>query len=287
MKHYTVTGLLFICLLFSCMKEDLSECPEENLLLRFSYVEEGTEGFQKIASSVDVLLFDSVYQLAAHHRIENAERVESVHLIADPGNYEVVCWANSGTNTSFEGLPTRSLDDYLLKTTSFTQGDSLYYTPASVTVKSGVRTEETLLFSRSHRVLHVYVEGMEDFYYGENLLPRLQVTNIPGGYDFRMQLQRDALLILEGLSRMARIEQKQIAYIPFFLPVAPIEDSTEVRLIKNTDNSILTQFLLNDYLEGTELKNDDDIHIHIGFFSSGIEITVPGWGGIEGVEPGW
>ncbi|MCC8153069.1 MAG: FimB/Mfa2 family fimbrial subunit [Tannerellaceae bacterium] len=301
MKRYTPLWVfvLTLQLSFSCMRQDLSACLDGNLMLSFSCEEGGQEVFSEVVSSVDILLFDTLYQLAYYERIEDpgvlAEKCVTLEIAA--GGYYLVAWANRGENTTYGVLREAHLfSDCLLTLTGNGVGDPLYYGPKEraggtiplhVEVREGEDREETIRFTRAHRTFRFYVEGVKDEYNGEQLPPLIDIRYVPEGYDFLMNLRESREVEFTTRTDLVTVGSKRMACREMYLPLYPLTRDIEVEIIKNSDNSSLTVFNLAAYLSENPPQDEYEIDIHIGFFSGGIEISVPGWNSSEEVTPGW
>lgn len=307
MKLFHITLLLFsVLLLNGCIGEDMDSCPEvvdNNLSITFLYPDDaGKDIFSKKIDKVDLFVFDEQGHFVTSQTIEQAalSAFAGAKLKLSPGTYRIVCWGNASTKSEFGGVSNGSLftDAFISNSTVdgnsvATNGDRLYYAPASTTGQSlsqgftiTVPTEgminKSINFSRAHIRVIVYTKGFEDHsQQGASLTPVIELTNVSLRYNFNMQTSAN-LITYRDISVSAIVEGKSMNIVDFNTPLFDENTSMQMVIKKQSDGSTLTTVNLADFIRDNNITIDDSVEIVvpilIEYIGGSFQITLSKWG---------
>ena len=293
--------MLLILLTTGCIKEDWSDC--NNVTINFRYADAGSDPFTKYIEKVNLSVYRPDGSFVGSYQIDKAslDQFTGIELKLDPGEYRIVCWGNVLNYTHIDNQAATPFGDETLthNNTTSENGDPLFYGPRlsnidnpdvfKITVSSsGKMTTETIDFGAAHNIIEVSVKGFIDNVSGTTtILPIVELTNIPQGYNFAMQ-PLTGTMSYSRRAGAATVSGTQIGLAEFNVPQFK-NDNQIMILIKNpSDNTIAYHMSLKDFLakngitvSPTELNT---IRISIEFINSQIKVTVPNWG-ITEVQP--
>lgn len=313
MKLFRLFILLLSALLLSaCIDEDLSNCPEpeeNNLRLDFRYTDEGgADIFADNIHSVDLFVYDTNGFFVTQHHVDRGDLYlhAGTELNLSPGSYRIVCWGNVATNTSLynptEGSPfSDAFLDFAIGQTraaAMVGGDPLYYAPYvedtsspqifRVTVpEKGVEKAE-IDFRIAHSIIELYVKGYGDKNKeGQLLLPQIELTGIPAGYDFNLETFGPPVTY-SGIATSETIDEQQMAVINFITPLFDRDTPMEVNIKKQSDGDTLTTVNLDDFIRDNNIVIGETtklvIPILVEYKEVSVEINLPPWKVVP-VEP--
>lgn len=304
MRLFHLSLLLFSVLLCGgCLGEDTDSCPgvkDNNLTLEFVLTDEkGNDVFPDKIHKVDVFIFDRAGQLVERQTVDRnlLSFFAGTELYLNPGDYRIVCWGNAGDKTVFDeatrgclfadaSVSNCTLNEYMRAA----NGDPLYYGPQTttqsqtfiITVPEQGSKTASVSFCRAHIKIEVYIKGFVDKTTQNVLLPPIvELTNIPGSYDFEMQSFGSAICYRDVTS-YRNVEGKEMAVIDFYTPCFEPDAPIQVLIGKSSDESIVTTINLKEFIE----KNNIDISNHtetvipilVEYKQASVDITLPGWG---------
>ncbi len=210
---YICIPLLVSLFFYSCVKEDLDDCPDDSspgkLLLSFEYLdpkgspldEEGYEIFSTRVQTIDILLYDAeekLYQWLSCDEVIHSENRRK-ELIVEPGEYYVIGWANNLThrNDFTTVFPEKTLSDSYIYHDRPETADPLHYAPdrravenrslhgvglEPVVIEPDNTTEHTVSFMSAHRTLNVYLRGFPEIETDDEN-PVVSVSQLASYYD--------------------------------------------------------------------------------------------------------
>jgi hypothetical protein len=293
-------SLLFCIILLNGCSDDDADCPHRqlsSLTLEFSYTDDkGNDIFLDKIHKADVFIYNNGGLLVEKQSIDQASLsvFAGAKLNLSPGTYRVVCWGNANGNTSYAGTNLGNLFEDALagyptlsSGSVVTGGDPLYYAPAgaarslppvfTVTVPEQGSQTASISFCRAYIEIDVYVKGFED----QQLLPVIELTNIPAYYNFEMQTS-GTLISYRNTSVYQTIDGTELATVSFYTPLFDEETSIQVLIKKQSDGSTVTTISLKDFIKDNNItiSNTPDmvIPILVEYKQTNIEITVPGFG---------
>ncbi|MFV0418894.1 MAG: FimB/Mfa2 family fimbrial subunit [Dysgonomonas sp.] len=302
MKLFHVVILLFVALLSNgCINEDTEDClPEEtdNFILRFHY-ETNTqkELFISRIQNVDVFVFKEDGQFVTFRNVDHASlsSFAGITLELEPDNYRIVCWGNITDMTFTSPLDTRSLfgnaflsNIAIRNSTTAFNGDSLYYAldnissqDLKITTYAENVIERTINFYNAHIKVEVYVKGLIDKnLQGELLPPIIEMTNVPGGYNFNMQTTTGLVSYL-NTSSYQTISGEEVAGLVFYTPRFADSNTIEIRIKKASNSTILTRINLTDFMRENNITVEDIpeavVPVLVEYKEASVEISVPQW----------
>lgn len=302
MKLFHMVILLFVAFFSNgCINEDTEDCPpeeKENFILRFHYeTNSQKELFIKKIQEVDVFVFKEDGQFVTTRNVDYAalSSFTGITLELEPDNYRIVCWGNVSEKTFTAPLETRSLfrDAYLSNIalrngTMASNGDSLYYASDNLSFQSlKVATyaenvvERTINFYNAHIKVQVYVKGLIDKNsQGESLPPVIEMTNVPGGYNFEQKTTTGMISYLNTSSYQA-ISGEEVAAMVFYTPRFMDNNTIEIRIKKSSNNNILTRINLKDFMRENNITvegvSEAVVPVLVEYKEASVEITVPKW----------
>lgn len=306
MKLVYISLLLSALLLNACIGEDMDACIEKemnNLTLSFSYTDgDGREIFSDKIDQVDIFIFDQAGLFVCTESVSKTSLsiFAGVQMNLSPGTYRIVCWANSFDNTMFNLLDNNiSFGDAFIHNSLwdgdalFINGDPLYYgqpiqdessssQELIVTVPEKEEASATISFCPAHITIEVFVIGLEDTSIGgESLAPTIELAEIFTHYNFEMQTL-DATISYRDISTFHSIDEQKIAASCFYTPLFKEDTPIEVRVKKTSDQSIVTDFSLADFIIENNITinpiGETVIPILIEYKQSSVEISLPIWG---------
>lgn len=304
MKLFRTAVLILSVVLWGCIGEDMDNCPpDNNLLLRFSYVIDGdNELFPQRMEKTDLFIFDGRGYFVRGETIATSglDTGHSYSLSLPPGTYRIVCWGNALDKTGVGPLDgnTPFESAFIYNTTlqggSAADCDPLYYTPGSAddyltgyyfTVPQTGTITRTLDFTCAHIKLQAFIEGLTDpDGQGGNLPPVVEVEALETNGDFSMHPFGATCSYAHG-SASQTIEGKDMAAAYFNLPPFKDDNPLKLHIKKASDGSTVTTVILKDYMatNGLTVENVREavIPIHISYGDSqnvDVTISLPLWG---------
>ena len=154
--------------LFSCIREDLSECYSINKLqLVYTGNDESSDLFQEKIGSVELYIFDAAVECVYNRALTDVElsqqEVTLPRLLV--GEYRIICVAN-GKNTDVVATEGKDYSAMYFADRSYTLGeatqtnDSLYWASHSFTITSD-DSVQVVKFESSHYDVLVEVVGVD------------------------------------------------------------------------------------------------------------------------------
>ena len=297
MKFYQKSlPLLFVFALIGCIGDNMGSCPEipeNNLVLEFVHTDAaGTDIFPGNIHRADVFVFNPDGNLVLRQRMEKEALsvFAGTELSLPAGTYRVVCWGNAYDKTSLGGafvgfgIPDANA--------IATGGYPLYYAPYTqtqspaqaftVTVpEQGVETA-VVNFRSAHIKIEVYIKGFVDqsTQAGQPLLPLVELTDQPSGYDYDMQAS-GPVLTYRDVAAARTVEGQQLAVTGFYTPL--FGEDTPVRAIikQQSDGSTVATVSLKDFIRDNHITlsvaTEVVIPIFVDLEKGGIHITLPQW----------
>lgn len=292
----TIFTILASVLLFaSCIKEDLSDCPQNNLTLKLHYLgdTQNPAMFGQMIDRVTMFVFNESGQEVQTQVFEKAGLAsQSVDLMLPEGQtYRIVCWANAFDATAITRGAERK--DYRVNHPNYdTAGaaiptnDHLYTSDEiSVTIPAtGVATGD-VYFKGAHNNLEIYVDnfGQKN---DSKTYPIVEVSNLMPQYDLEMNPKQTAThtyypkTALDAAHDMLAAKLQTLQFD---------NDNPVVITIKDPATGAVRATLdLKDYMAANSFsvdgKNERTIVVQFGFTDLGVTITVPEWA-IIGIRP--
>lgn len=284
--HYTYLLLLIALLLYGCIDEEVDPCPsnkvENSLQLNFVYTDgKQPDIFNEKIERVHLYIYDIDEQYVKKKRVDKSEltRFAGTHLNLSPGIYRVVCWGNAADKTTLYkpamgrlfkdahllfGQPDKEEADSSVATGG---GDALYYALTSTTAfthgpfvvtiprdAEKVKTA-TINFGSAHMQVEVYIKGFEDKTTDGNLLlPLVELTAIPAGYNFDMK-PLNRFISYRDKAAECIIEGEPMCGVDFSTPLIGTDTPARVVIKRESDGTTLTNFSLSEFIR----DNDIDI----------------------------
>lgn len=185
-------ALLLLLGATSCIKENLNECPQVNLVFR--YDADGTENvIGKYIGEAILYAFDRNGKPVMERKLSGKELqcTKGIRLVLPPDSYRLVCWGNVSDRSRI--ILGDKLEQCLIghahlsdKGDEIQTFDPLYHASCDVEVASGKRKAVEVKFHSAHVRMEIYVRGF-DKRYGSGEVPAIQVTGLNGQYDFEMR----------------------------------------------------------------------------------------------------
>ena len=165
---YILSLAMISVALFSCIREDLSECYSINKLqLVYTGNDESSDIFNEKIGSVELYIFDAAVECVYHRALTDVElsqqEVTLPRLLV--GEYRIICVAN-GANTDIVATEGKEYSAMYFADKSYTAGvatqsnDSLYWASHSFTITSD-DSVEVVEFASSHYDVVVEVVGVD------------------------------------------------------------------------------------------------------------------------------
>lgn len=154
--------------LFSCIREDLSECYSTNKLqLVYTGNDESSDIFQQKIGSVELFIFDAAVECVYNRALTDVELSQQEVTLPRlaVGEYRIICVAN-GVNSDIVATDGKDFSAMYFADKSYTTGattktnDSLYWASHNLTVTAD-DTTEVLTFASSHYDVYVEVLGVD------------------------------------------------------------------------------------------------------------------------------
>lgn len=295
---------LKIAILFSalfsggCIREDIDGCdPSVSMTLLFRYTDANNNNiFPGAINKVDLVLFDASGHFAVHLPVDKAALTafQGAKLQLLPGIYHVVCWGNAAGHTSpgaFDASMT--MDNAFLLFTSPEDGDPLYYAPRgaqlyTLTVPAEGAAEQTIDFTPAHNLIDVYVQNYTGS--GSDALPKVEITGLPRGYDYRMQPLGGQTAAFAHSTATKATTDGVMANAVFFSTNFKTDNSIDIIIKRPSDGVIIHTVNLNDFLAENSLtltgQNNKTTTIVIKFTNTGVQCILPLWAE-TGIKPGF
>ncbi|MCD8043579.1 MAG: FimB/Mfa2 family fimbrial subunit [Tannerellaceae bacterium] len=282
------------------MKEDYSDCPEDNFTLHFIYPAEGSKDvFSAYIRTVSVYLFREDFLLHSIRELDKPalEEFQGITMTLDPGVYHVLCWGNI-ENEGTVRVHGTSWEEF-----SIVQGESfwpepLYYAPAvelphereeysffTVTIPERESVETTIPFRDISRTVKIVVTGFSDTDGEDYLPPLITVTNLPRGNDFYLNHTNERITYQKNGSPYEQDELTSgvLFYTPWFF----VDPGMDIVLYRQSNGSHVCTVNIREVLEeeGYDPGAMEPIEIHIGFINGQVVVTIPGWSNPGGYTP--
>ncbi|NDV60009.1 FimB/Mfa2 family fimbrial subunit [Bacteroides sp. 519] len=288
-RYYTIAIGVIALLLAGCIGEDSSDCPVYGKLI-LNPALYGSDELTKKVGSIDAFVYDIDHQMVAHTRVtkNGGSHFPEISFTVDPGEYNVVCWANVGVETRIEGLDNKlPLEKCYLETISNQTSSSLYYAiQRTIVVPPNRVTPQDIYFIRAHRTIGIYLKDYEIVH--EAMTPEIRINNLPVCSDFLLHI--DPLRrSYESQSTPAITTDGQRMMATFNTMITPFTDDMLIEVISKSNNKTVTTVNLKQYVDDNILKIDDinEFNIEIHYLMNGsIEIVMPGWEE-KPLEPEW
>lgn len=305
MKLFHLIFVLFAVLMWNGCIDDSANAgcpvePEDNFILKFRYQgNDPNELFIKKIQKVDVFVFtdDGLFVTVQSADLAALTSFTGITLNLDPGSYQIVCWGNVSDKNHITPLKrSNRLSDALLYNTAArsgiatTNGDSLYFASDNFTLSPSLKTatkaenviERILNFRSAHITVQVYTKGLVDKNaQGELLPPIIEMTGVPGGYNFAMETAGNPISYLDT-SAFQNISGEEFTAITFLTPRFTDNNAIEVIIRKGSDGSILTNINLKNFMLENNITVDNTpeavISILVEYKEASIIISVPEWG---------
>lgn len=286
---YTI--FLLLPILFSgCIKEELDDCPPDyNLTVTFRFTDgNGVGVFPQYVHTVDLFLYDKGGLFLSRHTIDQTslDQFQGAKLNLMPGEYTIVCWANLSTLTTINANLQTLVHADMEKGIS-SDGDPMHYAPqTTLTIPTTGTVEKSIDFCCAHRTVEVFVKGFTDT--PATILPQVELTQIPRGYDFSMNTLNGNNMCYAQRAVEATLPSGLIAATRFHTPHFNMEDPIQIYIKKPSNEQTLYTVNLNDFLRdnGMTLGDtpQDTIQVMIEFMETNVKVTMPLWDGND-VEP--
>lgn len=277
-----ISSLLF----FSCIKEDMSDCPPQvNVQLTFSYIGDTGEPsmFARCIDYVTLMVYNANERLVLNRNIYKNElmKLQGAELYLEPGDYRIICWGNSHEYTQF--IQCESFAEGRLQYPSLTDGikiptnSHLYYGSYEIKVPGHGMTEGDIPFYGAHINIEVYVRGMSsiDTY---DKWPLIEAHNLMPQYNMEMTATKPYSTTYypeTTYNRERNVNQALFQVLRF-------NDNNPVSVeIKNQAGESLCTVGLKEYMIANKIsvngKNEATIPILIELSELGVEVKVPEW----------
>jgi hypothetical protein len=298
-----LTTALLLSLLYGCIDERGLENCISDVILKVQYTLKGEDQIQKI-KNVDLFVFaeDGGY-MSDYQLTPDDFAGEGYHMPLEAGKYLVVSWANVSDRSRFSSFVpgVTTIDNCFIETISDITGDPLYYTPYRTNpyfpatraedytiymleALPGQSVTKQLEFTRAHRSVNVYVQGLEVIQPG---FPSgmVEVTNLWTKYNFLFATQSDRKNFAQQTIAVTTPDGPMQA-ANFHFAYGEILNDIYITL-KGNGGTTITTMNLSQYLLTNPAADRDDIDILISFLGMdlGITITLPGWDATS-VTPG-
>lgn len=282
-------------LLASCIKEDLSDCPTNNLTLKLHYLgdTQNPAVFGQMIDRVTLFVFDTSGREVHSQTFEKADLAsQSVDLRLPEGQtYRIVCWANAFDATTITRGALRS--DYRVNHPNYgTAGAAIptndhLYTSDEISVAipaTGIAAGD-VYFKGAHNNLEVYVDN-----FGQKndaaTWPVVEVSNLMPQYDMEMNAMQPAThtyypaTALDAAHDMLAAKLQTLQFD---------NDNPVIVTVKDPATGTVRATLdLKDYMSANSIsvdgKNERTIVVQFSFTDLGVTVTVPEWA-IIGIRP--
>ncbi len=316
LKFITAGSLMLA--LAGCFKEDYSYCPPEgevevnNVTLNFAMPDNGHDISDVRAASTAIYDADGeLVQLIQTNAANHAE-FQGVKTRLAPGQYRVISWGNTGTNTAHRNVDYHYTPGAEAHVTygdsasgSVGTGDDLFYAPNTVNAArtrmgTGAGNSEgeyvmtvtekghegTLNFRPAHRHVEIYVKNFND---GEGgTTPIVELTDLPHGLTFGgMQHIEDGEHVTAQMTtdmvdvgkdgEEGRFALSRFDTFHFHLN----EVDTDVNIINPLNGEVVETIHLHDWY-AAETDDPDETHeikLLVEFLgATDVRVSIPGWG---------
>ena len=165
---YILSLAMMTVALFSCIREDLSECYSVNKLqLVYTGNDESSDLFQEKIGSVELYIFDAAVECVYNRALTEVELVQQEVTLPRllVGEYRIICVAN-GKNTDVVATDGKDYSAMYFADKSYTAGvttlssDALYWASHTFTITSDDSTQ-VVAFASSHYDVYVEVVGVD------------------------------------------------------------------------------------------------------------------------------
>ncbi|MCD8261275.1 MAG: FimB/Mfa2 family fimbrial subunit [Bacteroides sp.] len=274
------------------IKEDLSDCPPaDSYQISFRYYAGGsTDIFSRRIESVRTYIFNKKGEYRTQ-RLSTRSELETFQGITpdlEPGEYEIVCWANVSEWSEFPvnqgSLRSQTLySSYYLRGEPVQNFDSLYYGRQSITIPEYGTNSDTVLFHSAHIRMAIYIEGLETTP-GETAINRaagdpqgwIVLRNFFVGYDFMRRVTGET----DSMYPTLTLTGENILQSKFDLFRFGNENDIEIDFYNGEGKQVyflrLKDFLRDNNIQAEEVE-ELTIPIYIRFQGISVEVSVKEW----------
>jgi len=281
--------ILVLGLFLSACSKDKDDVPQNMLSIQFRLDDkEGNDIFRNEIRNVDAIIFDDEGHYLSHKFLSKTDLDEFQGMMFDTEDrdYHIIFWANRLDNTDIGMLGENPvIDNYAIynkQNSIANNGDPLFYASLKT---SDLRKSESetsgVSFVRAHKIIGIYVKGFVDEVNGNNVLPSIQLTGLPYGYDFYMALLSD-LISYKQISSNMLTPEGYLAGVNFYTPHFPQDYASEINIIKSSTGESAYTVSLKDLFsnQGTDINKDYQISVYIEFKNGEVVVSLPKWSGV-------
>lgn len=285
--------ILILGLFLSGCSKDKDDTPLNIFSIQFRLEDEdGNDIFRQEIQNIDIIFFDGEGRYLSQKSLSKTDLDKYQGLIFNSRDRDLhlIFWANRLDNTiigAFGDNPV--IDDYRIysKENNITKnGDPLYYASLKTSdLRKSAFEASGINFTQAHKVVSIYVKGFSDEVNGNNLLPQIELTRLPVGYDFYMSPLSDLINYKQASSNILTPEG-YMAGVNFRTPHFPEDYTSKIRIIKSSTGESAYTVDLEELFsnQGEDIHKDNVVSIFIEFKAGEVIVTLPKWSGI-GIEP--
>lgn len=279
--------LLGATIAVSCIKEDLSDCPQTNLTLNLHYLGDTKDPdmFGRMIEDVTLFVFDASGQEVSSRALTNGEIAsQEVGLTLPSGQtYQIICWANALDKTMITSGSHLSAflinhPNYGKAGAAIPSNDHLYMGETSVAVPSTGVATGAVYFRGAHNNLEIYIDnfGRKDT---PSTYPVVEVANLMPQYDLQMNAKQPA----DETYHPATTLDSGHGLLAAKLQTLLFDDDNPVIItIKDpSTGAVKFTFDLKKYMADKSIsidgKNERTISVQVTFTDIGVKITIPDW----------
>lgn len=284
-KTKYIISLIVILCCFSCIKEDLDNCPTTRLF--FSYLADSdTEVLEQYIASAHLFVYNDKKELVMTKSLSQKELIqkEGVGLVLPQGRYHAVCWGNIRANTEMSQY--NSLSSGLITTAGFLSNekietsDALYWGEQEIRIESKEAVSDThlLKFRSAHINLSINVYGVDE-------AVAITVHNLMPQYNFMMDPMQPYETVYTPEVTFLPEEKGYRSYLHTlrFKTRNPIAIEVKTEAMDVPYRLELSKFLETFYPHVLlEERQEVTIPIVIQFDGLDITATIPEWVGNDG-----
>lgn len=289
MKKVIMLYTLLLVTVTGCIKENLDDCET---ILYFDYLGDGTRDIflQKI-EKVDMYIYNENNVCVQKTALDKSElhRQQGTTLTLPSGQYHVVCWGNSLSDTRInEGAsPNENLvgaPHYFTKEL-ITTNDSLYFGEKEIIIRNEDYQVDTVLFSSAHIKMLVELEGLDVSNTRTAVSPvSIEMGNLSPTVDFAKSFSKEQISYYPVLNYNSGTQKFGAKF-----NVLRFNNENEVNLqLYNTQsNEKLYTLQLKDFMKENDITVDgiNEVTVGIRIRFNGTAITVKPWDE-ETIRPG-
>lgn len=234
--------------------------------------------------SVDVTILDAV---GNYVRTEKVKSVDNMQLSLPVGNYRLVFWGNLGANSMVDegwithAAPGVNVDKlYYGPCVGVTRaGEAQSYFPLSVTENGG---EGVINFTHAHRTLALYIDG-----FPANEQPSVEMSGLPAGLSFSGMSVQGGTTSQTVTAKPVSKDEKTYSLATF--NTFRFDDPSGITIvIRNAAGEEVVTTTLADMLNGVDYdteKIEIELVVKVDFINASVDISLPGWDGVNIVVP--